>query len=216
MSKQNHPVFSFQNQQIRTTIIDNQPWFVAKDVSAALGIQWTGHVLGSVPGDWQGVVKLTTPHKGGNQHLRIINEPAVYKLAFRSNKPEADAFTDWVASEVLPSIRKTGKYEAKPQPRCKALPQGQPKALPSSHTEIDALLGKVRFYIGEIAEVEKRIADILDEATLPALRPFPGIGSPSLNYVVNAGCSTQYLWGSIDFALKAVEASINVRLRNGT
>jgi hypothetical protein len=43
---------------------------------------------------------------------RLISEPAVYKLAFRSNKPEADAFTNWVASEVLPTIRKTGRYEA--------------------------------------------------------------------------------------------------------
>jgi hypothetical protein len=43
----------------------------------------------------------------------VINEYAVYKLVFRSNKPEADAFTNWVASEVLPSIRRTGVYAAK-------------------------------------------------------------------------------------------------------
>ena len=47
--------------------------------------------------------------------MRVINEAATYKLAFRSNKPEADVFTNWVASEVLPSIRKTGKYETTPQ-----------------------------------------------------------------------------------------------------
>lgn len=42
--------------------------------------------------------------------LVIISEPAVYKLAFRSNKSEADAFTNWVVSEVLPAIRKSGRY----------------------------------------------------------------------------------------------------------
>jgi BRO family, N-terminal domain len=47
------------------------------------------------------------------QELVVITEAAVYKLAFRSNKPEADAFTDWVADEVLPSIRKTGCYRLK-------------------------------------------------------------------------------------------------------
>lgn len=114
------PVFSFQSHQIRTAIIDEQPWFVAKDVCAALGIQWTGKFLSNIPNSWQGVRKLLTPsgtgaRGGGNQTLRIISEPAVYKLAFRSNKPEAEAFTDWVASEVLPAIRKTGRYEV-PQP----------------------------------------------------------------------------------------------------
>ena len=63
--------------------------------------------------------------------MRVISEPAVYKLAFRSNKPEADTFTNWVASEVLPSIRKTGKYETTPQKKAlgrgiKALPEGKP------------------------------------------------------------------------------------------
>ena len=47
---------------------------------------------------------------GGEQQLIIINEPALYKLAFRSSKPAAEEFTNWVASEVLPAIRKTGRY----------------------------------------------------------------------------------------------------------
>ena len=112
---QNLPVssslFQFNSLPIRTQIEGSQVWFAAKDVCAALGIMWTGHSLSAIPADWQRVVKLTT-HRRGTQGLRAINEPAVYKLAFRSNKPEADAFTNWVASEVIPSIRKTGKYEA--------------------------------------------------------------------------------------------------------
>lgn len=122
--------FQFNDFPIRTQVEGDQLWFAAKDVCAALDITWTGHSLASIPDDWQRVVKLTTLRRGA-QGLRVISEPAVYKLAFRSNKPEADAFTNWIASEVVPAIRKTGKYEAKPAPRKKALGRGV-TALPES------------------------------------------------------------------------------------
>ena len=116
---QNLPIssspFQFNNFPIRTQIEESNLWFAAKDVCAALGIGWNGTTLSAIQPAWQGMRRFRTP--SGNQQLRAISEPAVYKLAFRSNKPEADAFTNWVASEVIPSIRKTGKYEA-------ALPHG--------------------------------------------------------------------------------------------
>lgn len=109
--------FQFQNHPIRTQVEGDTLWFVAKDVCEALGIVWksgkgagNSGTLAAIPAEWQGMIKLTTP--SGRQQLKVIVEPAVYKLAFRSNKPEADAFTNWIASEVVPSIRKTGKYEA--------------------------------------------------------------------------------------------------------
>ena len=122
--------FQFKGFPIRTQVEDDQIWFAAKDVCAALGITWTGHSLSAIPDAWQRVVKLTTLRRGA-QGLRVISEPAVYKLAFRSNKPEADVFTNWVASEVLPAIRKTGKYEAAPKKKSlgrgiKALPAAKP------------------------------------------------------------------------------------------
>lgn len=55
------------------------------------------------------VLGITDP-RGRVQDTTVINEPAVYKLVFRSNKPEAEKFSDWVAEEVLPTIRKTGGY----------------------------------------------------------------------------------------------------------
>ncbi|MBS4057771.1 MAG: hypothetical protein KGZ82_10685 [Bacteroidales bacterium] len=97
-------------QAIRTVVLNDQPMFVAKDVFKTLGISWYGQrTLSKIPDNWKGVVKLTTP--SGVQSFNVINEPAMYKVAFRSNKPEADKFTNWVASEVLPEIRKTGSYE---------------------------------------------------------------------------------------------------------
>ena len=112
------------NVNIRTEMVNGEPWFVAKDVALALDLTWSGHTLDSIPKEWQGMVKLTTPcgnYKGGGlQELRIINEAALYKLAFRSNKPNADHFVNWVAGEVLPSIRRTGSYGIEKE--CKYLP----------------------------------------------------------------------------------------------
>ncbi len=102
------------NVSIRTEMINDEPWFVAKDIASALDITWSGHTLGRIPEEWKGAVKLPTPSSGtrggGEQQLVIINEAAMYKLTFRSNKPEADAFINWIAGDVLPSIRRTGTY----------------------------------------------------------------------------------------------------------
>lgn len=116
------------NVNIRMEQVNNESWFVAKDVANALDITWSGHTLDSIPAEWQGMVELTTPcgnyQGGGKQQLKAINEAALYKLAFRSNKPQADAFVNWVAGEVLPSIRRTGSYgQAAAEPERKRLPQ---------------------------------------------------------------------------------------------
>lgn len=102
------------NVNIRSKVINDEPWFVAKDIATALDIVWTGHTLDRIPEDWKGAVSFTTPSSGtrggGEQQLVVINEAAMYKLTFRSNKPEADVFINWIASDVLPSIRRTGTY----------------------------------------------------------------------------------------------------------
>ncbi|MCL1888903.1 MAG: hypothetical protein FWF99_00160 [Desulfovibrionaceae bacterium] len=136
---------TFQDHSVRVHTEGEQLWFVAKDVCKVLGIAWSSHTLDAIPAAWKGVVKLATPfgkRGGGKQTLRTINEAGTYKLAFRSNKPEADAFTNWVASEVLPSIRKTGKYEAggKAKPRQRALPPAKPALLPAPISTYDKLV----------------------------------------------------------------------------
>lgn len=77
------------NVTIRTQQVNNEPWFVAKDVANALDITWSGHTLDAIPDDWQGMVSFTTPcgnyQGGGLQQLKVINEAALYKLAFRCN-----------------------------------------------------------------------------------------------------------------------------------
>ena len=113
--------FQFNDFPVRTQSEGDQLWFAARDVCTALGLKWHGKVLLGIPEGWQSMRSGLTLRRG-TQNIRFISEPAVYKLAFRSNKPEADAFTNWIASEVVPAIRKTGKYEA--APKKKALGRG--------------------------------------------------------------------------------------------
>lgn len=115
--------FTFhESHQIRTVLINKDVWFIAKDVFETLAITWNGaKTLLIIPDAWRLVVKLTTKLK--NQHgsfaertndTHVINFKAVCKIAFRSNKPEADNFTNW-AAEVIEQVLKTGKYEV-PKP----------------------------------------------------------------------------------------------------
>lgn len=111
-NKNEMKVFTFNesNQPIRVEVVKDVLWFVAKDVAKALNITWSGATLAQIPDDWKGVMKFNTP--GGVQDLTVITEAGMYKLAFRCQSSDvADKFTNWVASEVLPSIRKTGRYE---------------------------------------------------------------------------------------------------------
>lgn len=152
--------FQFKSFPIRTQVEGNQLWFAAKDVCAALGIGWNGTTLSAIPDEWQSMRKFRTLRRG-EQRIRSINEPAVYKLAFRSNKPEADAFTNWVASEVLPAIRKTGKYEVKPGK--KTLGRGI-KALSASNEKPIHLFDRLHLSPYEKLHMGSKIKQMLDEA----------------------------------------------------
>ena len=91
---------------------DGNPWFVAIDVCAALGLDNSREAVSSLDHD----EKITVSNPDGNpragtpHRLTAISEPGLYSLIFRSRKPEAKAFKRWVTHEVIPSIRKTGQY----------------------------------------------------------------------------------------------------------
>ncbi len=102
-----------ESYNVRVQLIDGEPWFCLPDVCKILTVDRSSDLIRSL--DSKGVVKNLTPTKGGNQQLNYVNEPNLYRVIFRSNKPEAKHFQDWVFNEVLPTIRKTGKYEA-PKP----------------------------------------------------------------------------------------------------
>lgn len=93
-------------------MIDGNPWFVGKDVAAALGYKGKAsanaiktHVFE------QDKLSHQINDSGQRRAMTLINESGLYKLIFSSKLPSAEKFTYWVTSEVLPSIRKTGEYK---------------------------------------------------------------------------------------------------------
>jgi prophage antirepressor-like protein len=107
-------VFSYENREIRTVLIDGEPWLVAKDVCEVLGIQNHKDAIVSLDDDEKSGVAITDPH-GREQVTNVINEAGLYKLTFKSRKPAAKKFTRWVTHEVLPTLRKTGSYSVNGQ-----------------------------------------------------------------------------------------------------
>lgn len=102
-------IFNHLGNDIRVmTDEQGEPWFVAKDVCAILGLSNPRTSLALLDEDEKGVHTMDTP--GGKQELTTVNESGLYSLILRSRKPEAKAFKRWVTSEVLPSIRKHGMY----------------------------------------------------------------------------------------------------------
>lgn len=95
---------------IRTVTIENEPWFVGKDVATALGYSNPQKaVRDHISEEDRGVNEMDTP--SGRQNLAIINESGLYALIFGSKLESAKRFKHWVTSEVLPAIRKTGAYQ---------------------------------------------------------------------------------------------------------
>lgn len=112
--------FTFSAQSLRCIMRDGEPWFVAADVCEALGLDETHKMVMRLDDDEKG--RNTIPTPGGDQEMTIINESGLYSLILTSRKPEAKKFKKWVTSEVLPAIRKTGRYVA---PVAPAHPQGE-------------------------------------------------------------------------------------------
>ena len=114
--------FKFDRNEIRTVQIGDEPMFVARDVADILGYSNSRKAISD---HCKGVTKCYIPTSSGKQNVSLIPERDVYRLIMRSKMPEAEKFEEWVVSEVLPSIRKTGAYKGT-QPQ---VPQTLPEAL---------------------------------------------------------------------------------------
>jgi prophage antirepressor-like protein len=100
--------FTYGDRAVRTVLIDDAPWFIAKDVCDILELTNHRKAIGNLPENEKGVTTGYTP--GGKQEMLTVNEPGVYRLIFQSRKPEAERFKTWVFTEVLPRIRRTGTF----------------------------------------------------------------------------------------------------------
>lgn len=133
----------FENPEfgkIRAIEQNGEPWFVLKDVCEAFGETNYRRVAARLDDDEKGVSQISTP--GGNQNMTIVNEPGLYSALFTMQPEKARGVSDeyienrikqlktfkrWITHEVLPSIRKTGTYNALPDSQKSALTEAKVK-----------------------------------------------------------------------------------------
>lgn len=139
----------FENEEfgkIRIVVIDNEPYFVGKDVASILGYSNVRDAIAKhVDEEDKGVAKCDT--LGGKQNFTVINESGLYALIFGSKLESAKQFKHWVTSEVLPSIRKTGTYGMQPQGKellALAVLEAQ-KIIEEQNQQIEEMKPKVQF-----------------------------------------------------------------------
>lgn len=102
--------FSFESLQVRAIVDEHgEPWFVAGDLASILGYTRTSDALEHAKRS--GVLPHFNQINGLAPATKWVPESDLYRMIMRSNKPNAEAFQDWVVEEVLPSIRKTGAYQ---------------------------------------------------------------------------------------------------------
>lgn len=124
--------FAESQTEIRSILVENEPWLVAKDICDALDIQRTNDALKKLDKDEKLMRKLSA--SGQNRKMWLVSESGLYALIMRSNKPEAKSFRKWVTSEVLPAIRKKGYYKNPNKPKDSFI---DARAIPYHTTEIN-------------------------------------------------------------------------------
>lgn len=116
-NKQEVKVYTFgeKKQPVRVEVVNNETWFVAKDVCSALGLHDVSRAVINLDDD-EKLLRLLLV-SGQRRHMTAVSESGLYHLIFNSRKPEARRFRRWVTQEVLPSIRQTGGYSTAVRPR---------------------------------------------------------------------------------------------------
>lgn len=110
-------IFNFNNNEVRTVLIDNEPYFVGKDVAEVLGYSNTRKAIKDHVDEEDKKDGVTICDSiGREQKPTVINESGLYSLVLSSKLPQAKSFKRWVTKEVLPAIRKTGSYQTPTNP----------------------------------------------------------------------------------------------------
>lgn len=165
---------TFKNQEfgsVRTLVINNEPWFIGKDVADVLGYKNQRDAISKhVDSEDKNTVAIHDGITRGNPNQTIINESGLYALVFGSKLPSAKKFKRWVTSEVLPALRKTGQYQVKEisgsELMAKALIEAQ-SVLAAKDKQIEEMKPKALFadavatshtsiLVGELAKILKQ------------------------------------------------------------
>lgn len=163
-------LFNFESYEVRSLLLNNEPWFVGKDVAEALGYSKARNAIAT---HIDSEDKKDAPIQGtlgGVQEMTVINESGLYSLVLSSKLPSAKKFKRWVTSEVLPALRKTGQYQVKElsgqELMAKALIEAQ-SVLAAKDKQIEEMKPKVVFadavatshtsiLVGELAKILKQ------------------------------------------------------------
>ena len=164
-------LFNFENHEVRSLLINSEPWFVGKDVAEILSYSNTRKALIDHVDDEDRMDGVTIRDSiGRNQKPVLINESGLYSLVLSSKLPSAKKFKRWVTSEVLPALRKTGQYQVKElsgsELMAKALIEAQ-SVLAAKDKQIQEMKPKVVFadavatshtsiLVGELAKILKQ------------------------------------------------------------
>jgi len=110
--------FDFQGADVRVVEHEGEAWFVAKDVALALGYQKPRNAVSAHCRAAKSLIELGGLESGLlDPQTIVIPERDIYRLVMRSRLPSAERFEEWVVGEVLPTIRKTGSYDAQEKPQ---------------------------------------------------------------------------------------------------
>lgn len=169
----NLSVFNFESNEVRVVVINNEPWFVAKDVCDVLNVPNVSQALTRL--EVEEVNTLILNEGSPNPNINIISESGMYALVLSSRKPEAKSFRKWITSQVLPSIRKTGSYSLLQTP--------EPPKLPVHVVALEK--AKVIRDIQDILSYENpRIAQFLIDYTISDIMSNTKTDGPKLRGVV--------------------------------
>lgn len=166
-------LFNFENHEVRSLLLNNEPWFVGKDVADVLGYSNSRKAMADHVDDEDKEVltsRNVTLENIPNRGITVVNESGLYSLILSSKLPSAKKFKRWVTSEVLPSLRKTGQYQVKElsgqELMAKALIEAQ-SVLAAKDKVIEEMKPKVVFadavatshtsiLVGELAKILKQ------------------------------------------------------------
>jgi len=147
--------FVFKDSLVRAVEKDGELWFVGKDVCAVLEIKKHHQALDRLDPDERGTCTTGTP--GGIQEMIVVSEPGVFRLIFRSRKPQAEEFMRWLAHEVLPALRKHGFFGMKGVASSDTLRR---EARPSETRSHASHQNRLAHWLAVRAEANKRLAEL--------------------------------------------------------
>ena len=149
----NLQIFAFEGtDEIRTLLINDEPYFVGKDVAEVLGYAKSRNAIATHVDDEDKKDAPIQGDLGGTQNMTIINESGLYSLIFKSQLPSAKKFKRWVTNEVLPAIRKNGMYVKENQTRLPQSPMEVLKLMFDATEEIQEEVEEVKERVTELEE----------------------------------------------------------------